>query len=73
MQLQNRKRNKIAFWTHLVVPAASWRCSHLSNLMKVSALPRPWFQQGLDWVSAAAAPALPLAAQLSAGQTTGLV
>lgn len=41
--------------------------------MTVSALPRPWFQQGLDWVSAAAAAALPLAAQLSAGQTAGLV
>lgn len=71
-QMQNKKEiKKIAFWTHLVVAAASWRRSHSSNLMTVSALPHPWFQQALDWVPAAAPPALLLAACLSAGQTAG--
>lgn len=71
-QLQNRKRNKEnCIWTHLVVAAASWRVSYPSNLVTASALPCPWFKQGLERVPAAAPPALPLAAQLSAGQTTG--
>lgn len=41
-QMQTKREiKKIAFWTHLLVAAASWRRSHSSNLMTVSALPHP--------------------------------